>query len=100
MQMQKLDAHLLERLINRFTELDEEGGVLTGGLEIGYEVPSKEQVQEMMTMTQDTGMTLQEAWRNHKTGQFTLITPAPIHEAVIFREFKEGAARVIQVSPF
>jgi hypothetical protein len=98
LQMHKLDAHLLERLINRFAELDEKGGDLTGGLEIGYEVPSKEQVQEMMAMTQGTGMTLQEAWKNHKTGQYTLITPPPTHEAVIIRELREGSASVIQVS--
>lgn len=69
MQMQKVDETLLERLIDRFFELDTEK---SGSLVLGVEVPNKDQVAEMKTMTEGTGMTLQEAWKKHLSKAYRL----------------------------
>jgi hypothetical protein len=69
MQMQKVDESVLERLIDRYFELDEDD---SGSLSLGVEVPNKEQVAEMKAMTEGTGMTLQEAWKKHLTNHYRL----------------------------
>jgi len=70
-QMQKVDEKVLERLIDRFFELDPDG---SGSLSIGLEIPNKEQVAEMKTIIEGTGMTLQEAWSKHLSDTFRLRT--------------------------
>ena len=75
-QMQKVDEGVLDRLIDRFVELDAER---TGTLVLGVEAPNKEQVAEMKLMTEDTGMTLQEAWRKHLSGNYKLRTDITFH---------------------
>jgi len=69
--MQKVDEKVLEQLIDRFFELDPDG---SGSLSIGVEIPNKEQVVEMKTIIEGTGMTLQEAWRKHLSNAFRLRT--------------------------
>ena len=59
-QMQKVDVDMLDRLLDRFAELDEEG---EGALDIGTDVPSAEQVKEMQRVVDATGLTLPEYWR-------------------------------------
>jgi len=97
MQLQKVDEHTLARLCNRFAELDLDGGEIAGGLEIGHEIPSKQQVLEMMSLTYGSKMSLQEAWANHYTGRYKLKTEAPVHEIVLLRDLRDSAACLIQV---
>jgi hypothetical protein len=68
-QMQKVDVRVLERLIDRFFELDPDK---SGSLTLGVEVPNAEQVVEMQAMTEGTGMTLQEAWKKHLSCKYRL----------------------------
>jgi len=67
--MQKVDVRVLERLIDRFFELDPDK---SGSLTLGVEVPNAEQVVEMQAMTEGTGMTLQEAWKKHLSCKYRL----------------------------
>jgi len=74
MQMQRTDEVLVDRLIDRFIELDTSG---TRSLRIGVDIPDKEQVEDLQKLTRGTSMTLQEAWDKHKMG-LTSISPIVI----------------------
>jgi hypothetical protein len=65
--MQKVDEEVLERLIDRFFELDPDK---SGSLSIGVEIPGKDQVTEMKAMIEGTGMTLQEAWKKYLSNSY------------------------------
>ena len=72
-----MDEDVLDRLIDRFVELDEHH---TGSLVLGVEVPNAEQVAEMQRMTSGTGMTLQQAWAKHLSGDYKLQTDLVLHK--------------------
>jgi len=61
MQMMKVDADVLDMLIDRFEEIDDNGN---GWLDIGIDVPSAEQVAEMneLPAVKKGKQTLVEAW--------------------------------------
>ena len=65
MQMMKVDADVLDMLINRFEEIDDNGN---GWLDIGIDVPSAEQVAEMneLPAVKKGKQTLVEAWEEKK----------------------------------
>jgi len=75
LQLQAVNEVIVEKLIDRFIELDSKN---TNTLVLGVEVPNKEQVAEMQQMTSGTGMTLQEAWSKHLTGDYKLKTDLEI----------------------
>jgi len=62
-QMLKVDMDMLERLLDRFHDLDSGG---EGSLDVGLEIPSAAQVREMQRIAADNpeGATLAEMWKD------------------------------------
>ena len=65
MQLQKINADILSRLVDRFAELDVKH---IGKLKIGVDVPSAEQVAEMQKVIEGTPNNLISAWKEMKVG--------------------------------
>mmetsp|Transcript_45674 Transcript_45674/g.103120 ORF Transcript_45674/g.103120 Transcript_45674/m.103120 type:complete len:933 (-) Transcript_45674:151-2949(-) len=72
-QLQMVDPAVLEDLVDRFLEIDVAG---EGWLDVGFDVPSAEQVDEMKIEVAGTEKTLAQAWDERKPRR-TIKQPLP-----------------------
>ena len=75
--MQKVDEDVMERLIDRFFDIDVQG---IGCLSVGHEVPNAQQVKEMQAIVEGTQINIIDLWKKHMQGHYKL--PMDIKQAI------------------
>lgn len=86
-QLQKVDAFMLDMLIDRFEEVDENAN---GWLEVGIDVPGPVQVEAMQKVQARTGKSLVELWAEMQP---------ELAEVLAQREASKAAKKEVVVSP-